>query len=382
MYVVKKALHAYVFCAVTALSSVILFIVANLLALPFLTGAPQNSANCVFQKYGADTVLRAYPGVDRQHVEQLLSEFCTLGPLHYEPFSESRERVFSGRYVNVDEAGFRQIKEQCSWPPSTDTEDVFVFGGSTTFGYGVADGETIPSFLQEVMRESSPRKTCVYNFGRGYYYSTLERIMFEQLLLKGLRPSRAVFIDGLNEFYYSSDVGPFSSEFAKLANGTIYSEYRNTYLRHFLNRHLPVIRFWTQMLGKESVIIDPHPEYTAIDDRDIDKMVDRYLFNRQSIHLIGEHLKIPLLFVMQPIPTHAYDLSLSPFVRNSPEKSFGRHWTTNRAYPRLLRSVGDQSHILNLAEMQLNSRELHYVDIAHYNPKMNHAIATAIAHHL
>ena len=37
---------------------------------------------------------------------------------------------------------------------------------------------------------------CVYNFGCGRYYSTQERVLFEQLVSSGAVPDLAVFLDG------------------------------------------------------------------------------------------------------------------------------------------------------------------------------------------
>ena len=129
----------------------------------------------------------------------------------YEPFTQFKERPNRGDYVNVDENGFRFSADQASWPPDPKKVNVFVFGGSTTFGYGVADLETVPSRLQEELREKFVTPVSVYNFGRGYYYSTQERVLFEKLLLSGYVPNVAIFIDGLNDFYQDIDEPLFTS---------------------------------------------------------------------------------------------------------------------------------------------------------------------------
>jgi hypothetical protein len=64
---------------------------------------------------------------------------------------------------------------------STDWDDLdaiqqvyyFVFGGSTTFGYGESDNLTIPSNLQYYLREAfQTDQSAVYNFGRAFYFSS------------------------------------------------------------------------------------------------------------------------------------------------------------------------------------------------------------------
>ena len=43
---------------------------------------------------------------------------------------------------------------------------MFFFGGSTGFGYGVPDDETVPSHLQQLLPKASGRTPRVYNFAR------------------------------------------------------------------------------------------------------------------------------------------------------------------------------------------------------------------------
>lgn len=51
-----------------------------------------------------------------------------------------------------------------------------------------------------------------YNFGRGYYFSTQERQLFESLLERGIVPNVALFIDGLNDFVYYDGVPQLTPE--------------------------------------------------------------------------------------------------------------------------------------------------------------------------
>ena len=70
---------------------------------------------------------------------------------------------------------------------------IWFFGGSTTFGYGVADKETIPAQLEKIL------KTRVINFGRGYFYSAQENQLLREYLKAGYRPKMVIFLDGVNE---------------------------------------------------------------------------------------------------------------------------------------------------------------------------------------
>ena len=101
----------------------------------------------------------------------------------YEPFTGYRERPFRGKFCNNVPAGFRLSKDQAPWPPRADAINVFVFGGSTTYGYGLPDDETIASYLGErAAAGRSSARLAVYNFGRASYFSSQELILFQQLL--------------------------------------------------------------------------------------------------------------------------------------------------------------------------------------------------------
>ena len=68
------------------------------------------------------------------------------------------------------------------------------------------------------------REPRVYNFGRGSYYSSQERILFEQLAVAGHVPDLAVFIDGGSDFVFAHTERPFASNaFAGFANGLFVS---------------------------------------------------------------------------------------------------------------------------------------------------------------
>ncbi|MEN8762571.1 MAG: hypothetical protein ABF290_09055 [Thiogranum sp.] len=71
---------------------------------------------------------------------------------------------------------------------------VFVFGGSTTFGDGVPDDDTVVAYLNRLDTDN------VYlNFGIQAYDSIREIDKLLYLLRKGLRPKQVMFIDGLND---------------------------------------------------------------------------------------------------------------------------------------------------------------------------------------
>jgi hypothetical protein len=82
------------------------------------------------------------------------------------------------------------------------------FGGSTAFGNGVSDDETIASFLNQL-----DTSTTYINFGAPSFHQKMEIEKLILLLQKGYRPSRVIFLDGLNDLYKltESNFNPFET---------------------------------------------------------------------------------------------------------------------------------------------------------------------------
>src|SRR5262249_51880752 len=148
------------------------------------------------------------PEVGERYAGEVLDDFydLTATGFVYQPWVQFSEPLFRGKRVSVelDGLGFptrhtRNVRR----PDARKTVDVFVFGGSTTFGYWVADENTWPSYLatildEEVSRAGEPLQIRVTNYGRGYFNPSLEAALFLDLLKTGHRPALAVFMDGVN----------------------------------------------------------------------------------------------------------------------------------------------------------------------------------------
>ena len=202
----RKLWYGYRFTAVTLLNILVALVLLNAILSAVFIVWDYLLPNPVSTKYGhlTSTLSAVYEGLSEREIDDLLKETWSR-PFIYEPFTQFKERPYRGFYVNVDSNGFRITKNQGPWPPQSRCLNIFLFGGSTTFGYGVPDGQTIASHLQEYLATRLDRDVRVYNFGRGYYYSTQERILYEELLASGFVPHMAIFIDGMNDFGHRSN---------------------------------------------------------------------------------------------------------------------------------------------------------------------------------
>jgi hypothetical protein len=357
----------YTAAVLTLFHGLLLFTALNLAAWGILKAFPQDPVTLTYGDRAFGTV---YPGRSREEVRELLRETWTR-PTAYEPFTNSRERRYQGRFVNVHPVGFRRTRDQGPWPPDPTRVNVFVPGGSTTFGYGVADDETIVSSLQAFLDgQLGPGRVACYNFGRGGYYSTGERILFEELLAVGAAPRVAVFVDGLNEFalgvpllaerlrrYVTSPVGA--------ALQTLGEELPLTQLVARRKAGKPARRSAAE---RAAVFGDP----TLLDAR-----IERYLANRRLIRATAHAAGVRALFVWQPVPTYHYDLRYHLFG----DLDFEKNEYSTFGYPRMAERVHREPpgpDFLWAADLQDGVHQPLYVDQIHYTAAASRLIGDAI----
>ncbi|MGB8194591.1 MAG: hypothetical protein WCF67_21850, partial [Chitinophagaceae bacterium] len=118
----------------------------------------------------------ARPDASEAVNKQIAEETNASNKFEYEPWIEFRNIDYTGKYVNVAGLQRKSIPESFINPSSKDTIDIFFFGGSTTFGFNVADDETIPSQFLQLYKSKYPngRSVRVHNFGTPTYYSYQE----------------------------------------------------------------------------------------------------------------------------------------------------------------------------------------------------------------
>ncbi len=136
----------------------------------------------------------AYSHMQPSDIDDLLANTWdrNLGGWEYEEITGFKEKARTSKFVNVSPIGFRHNDNNTSGDLTLNNK-IWMLGGSTTFGYGVSDSETIPAYLQKI------GKIDTVNFGRGYYYSKQENLLLQKLLSSGYRPKVVIFLDGINE---------------------------------------------------------------------------------------------------------------------------------------------------------------------------------------
>lgn len=182
-------------------------------------------------------------GLTVAEVKELLKETWINEGWEYTPILGFKEKPRNGKYVNISTLGYR--RNSLTQPTDTDLVSsqakIYVFGGSTTFGYGVNDSATIPANLARAFPGMK-----VFNFGRGYYYSKQENILFDELLSSGIpRPQLAIFIDGVNE---RCDIDVYQKEMQDLFS-EISSRSYNWSPREFMKPIMVIINKFAKARG-------------------------------------------------------------------------------------------------------------------------------------
>lgn len=378
--------RVYTQTAVILLNTVVLLLIVNALAGVATwirhrgAGEPETVAR-MLAEYGTARLLQAYPGRSEGEVLALLHETWDSagGEGVYEELTQFREAPLRGRYVNIDSAGFRVSTPQGPWPPDPANFNVFMLGGSTTFGYGVSDGETLASAIQALIPRVAARPVFVYNFGRGSYFSTQEMVLYYRLLTSGRIPNVAVFVDGLNDFSNPTGALDHTANLESLVEQYGWESSRGS-LRGFI-LHTQTAQATRWLLRTLKLDRKAEPLAARFDAPVLERGRDRWLTNKQVIEKLSAMYGVRPLFVWQPIPTYHYDYQQYHVLRGLGFERQPWHVAPRLGYAVMERSraaLDAGNDFLWLADMQDDERENLYVDETHYTARFMREIAADI----
>lgn len=149
---------------------------------------------------------KSYFFSDEDHAYQVGLEYDRLaaeGHWQIHPWTGLTLRHFRGRFLNIDTNGFRYTTPPAEADADKPSLRIWMFGGSTLFGWGLADDYTLSSQLQSILQETiRDRQIQVSNFGIPWYYSSHELALLSDQLRVFDPPDMIIFLDGLNEIQY------------------------------------------------------------------------------------------------------------------------------------------------------------------------------------
>jgi lysophospholipase L1-like esterase len=115
------------------------------------------------------------------------------GKVSFEPYYHWKQDELIGKYINIDAQGVRRTVKD----PTARAAKIFMFGGSTLWGQGAPDKDTIPSHVQALLGNAYD----VYNYGEDGFVSTQELNYLLYQLSLGNVPDAVIFYDGVNDGY-------------------------------------------------------------------------------------------------------------------------------------------------------------------------------------
>ncbi len=315
------------------------------------------------------------------------------------PYVYWKSSPMSSPYLNVDQHGDRATWNRSPHAGSGGGHplSVFMFGGSTMWGYGVRDDYTLASLLSKRLAEKTDYNVEVLNYGQIGYVSTQEVLLLYQLLAQGMRPDVVVFHDGINDTfaaYQEGIAGLTQNESFRVREfnlvGGDRSRRRNLYLTavRTLFFHTDAAKLGRLIGGKDSEgdvrdkvearevlsYLAPRPNHQGADALE-QQVVSRYLFNKQIVQMLGKQFGFQCLFYWQPAVFFKDKLTAHEraFLGDPERQKFFL-----ATYGRMA-AAAPESGVRDLSAIFKNKPEMYFTDTWHPTESGNELLADSMA---
>jgi hypothetical protein len=288
---------------------------------------------------------------------RIADEIWEANQYSYEPWLMFKVTDYASGYVNVKGFERKSVPSEIINDGSTDTVDIFFFGGSTMYGWNLSDAETIPSQFLDICQKKYPqgKSIRIRNYGIPYYYSKQELMLFSKLVFEGERPDIVIFMDGLNDFYPSRmlyyDRPHFSYAMQQVFDGRMFQKNKKNIIDT------------SEQFYRDPPGIPPKEYYQQLHDK--------YLDNIEQAASLAETVGASSYFFCQPVPFYNY-----PNREKDPISFKTDYARYNYIYP-LLEKRKD-SNFVYLGNMLENEKGLPFIDQVHYSPSFARKIAEKI----
>jgi hypothetical protein len=307
---------------------------------------------------------------DKDRAREFFREFYRVES-RFVPFEEWRYTRFAGQAINIDDNGLRQVPGL-----NSDGAHVHFFGGSTMWGTGVWDAETIPAY---VARET-PSVVAV-NHGQSGHLSRQELNGLLSLLNSSAQVNAVVFYDGVNDIYNLCSV-------ASSVNGHGLEALMGEAMRQQEQRHLMILRdilvggtmqliqLFEDRFGGGALDSSNRGSSCATDPAKAKQVADTLWANWNHARRALLDRGVPFLAVLQPVAAIG-----RPEVSYLPPSQSGQNRELQTVYPLLQQRIGDQEWLLDLSYAFDDAGPV-FFDWAHASPRGNQMIARRIAERL
>lgn len=270
---------------------------------------------------------------------------------------------FDGKYMTMKDAIRTTVPAAYINPEASDTINIYFFGGSTMFGFNVLDHETIPSQFVELYKQKYPhgKSLRVFNYGTPTYYSYQELVLMSDLIFNGHKPDIAIFLDGINDFWF--------------ATASYYKQSYFSYVfRQVFNRGLRSESEFHFVDTADAMFKDP--QYVPKETYN-NTIINNYFTNMENIRMMADMTNTKTYFFCQPSPFYNYPNQLKdPMCFKDTNTRF------NYIYPIIKKRSEGLKNFTFLGDMLKDEQGYPFVDGLHYSPKFIRKVAEKILHEI
>lgn len=338
--------------------------------------------------------LPAYDGVDYDP-RTVLDEVRKSDRAVYQPYTMWKRRPYRGVYTAIDVDGLRHTVGNSS---ETDALQIWMFGGSTVWGVGAPDDETIPSHLAKLLNQTFGIDASVRNLGERGFVSTQEVIYLMRELQAGRRPDVVLLYDGVNDAAAISLWPEFPGAHVSFDtlrdrfeaindDGGIDSFVRSTGL--YRASRIVLDRLEDDPFERDGIIVyasddnDSEPDYHWLAERGI----DLWLANARVVESLSRTYDFASLMFLHPgLWSHGKPLDSSEEMLLTTEAEFASLKTIMRVRAEMASILDTQlsdsptaKSIVNLDGLFANTSDSVYIDYVHITGRGNRIAAERIA---
>lgn len=219
------------------------------------------------------------------------------GNVRYDPYRAWRALPLESPTLRIDSLGLRRTVRLSADRPDSDRA-IFMFGGSTMWGYTVRDSATIPSFLAQRLHEDGYTQLDVVNLSQSAYTATQGLITLMLELRAGRIPEAAVFLDGINE------IGPV---YEGGEPGEIYEQARfaDVFERDPLSLPQKLLSvtehlLFVKRLARLVQATPPSPDGVEPSATQCHEIVTQYMHVVRMVSALGREYGFPVIAIWQP----------------------------------------------------------------------------------
>lgn len=284
---------------------------------------------------------------------------------------------YKSKYINVSADGWRETTKQ----PNEGAKRVFMFGGSTMWGWGAPDSMTIASYLQSFLGPDYD----VYNFGQSGYVSTQElNVLLFELANENI-PDIVIFYDGLND----TSSGLFAPGVPRAVASTTFDKSRKK-----KRRSLPEFLYYgshTERLVKQIHKIKKDRkdkseptlwelQVEPMIPQNAEKTVYYWEKNIEVVKALGERYGFDSYFYWQPclIPSARKPLPYEQTIIDETSRVWVKSFEAAWAEARKRLKNRENEHIFYIGDIFLDVKEPIYMQIDHIGPEGNKIVAQEI----